>query len=116
MIRKNLILDNNLNLIIVKHNCWEFKNCGREPGGEKVAELGICPASTNVNLNKSNNGKNGGRSCWPLAGTFCGGKIQGVFAKKFQSCMNCDFYKLVVKEESASGTFLMSKQILEKLE
>jgi len=24
-------------------NCWEFKKCGREPGGEKASELGICP-------------------------------------------------------------------------
>ena len=27
-------------------NCWEVKKCGREPGGAKVAELGVCPAST----------------------------------------------------------------------
>ena len=82
---------------------------------KKVAELGICPASTDEKLNKTNHGKNGGRSCWPLAGTFCGGQIQGVFAQKFQSCMDCDFYKTVLKEEIESGTLVMAKQILEKV-
>jgi len=28
-----------------KLNCWEFKKCGRQPGGPKVAELGVCPAT-----------------------------------------------------------------------
>jgi hypothetical protein len=28
-----------------KLNCWEVKKCGREPGGVKVKELGVCPAS-----------------------------------------------------------------------
>jgi hypothetical protein len=26
------------------NNCWEFKNCGREIGGIKVKEMGVCPA------------------------------------------------------------------------
>lgn len=25
-------------------NCWEVKQCGRIPGGDKVTELGLCPA------------------------------------------------------------------------
>jgi len=25
-----------------KLNCWEFKNCGRGPGGCKAKRLGIC--------------------------------------------------------------------------
>lgn len=99
----------------MKQNCWEFKKCGREPGGISSVELGICPATTNEKLNNSNHGKNGGRSCWPLAGTLCGGKIQGVFALKFQNCMDCDFYKIVMREEIASGTLEMSKQLLAKL-
>lgn len=27
-------------------NCWEYFKCGREPGGSKVDELGVCPAAT----------------------------------------------------------------------
>ncbi|MBI4710565.1 MAG: hypothetical protein HY759_05645 [Nitrospirae bacterium] len=82
-----------------KQNCWEFKKCGREPGGEKVKELGICPASTDATSEGLNEGKNGGRICWALAGTFCGGKVQGSFAQKQVSCMSCDFYKKVKDEE-----------------
>ena len=33
--------------IIMKKNCWEYKKCGREVGGAKVKDLGVCPAATN---------------------------------------------------------------------
>ena len=65
-------------------NCWEFKKCGREKGGIKVNELGICPAYPGH-----------GSDCWLVAGTFCGGKVQGVFAQKHATCMICDWYKQV---------------------
>ena len=61
-------------------NCWEFKNCGRQPGGPRAAELGVCPASSNVKVNGTNQGRNGGRICWAVAGTLCDGKVQGSFA------------------------------------
>ena len=64
-------------------NCWEFKKCGREQGGPQVAEFGVCPAYT----------RNAGDACWMVAGTFCGGEVQGTFAEKQQNCMNCNFYK-----------------------
>ncbi len=31
--------------------------------------------------------------CWQVAGTFCGGKVQGTFAQKYQSCSECEVYK-----------------------
>ena len=80
-------------------NCWEVKKCGREIGGSKVAELGVCPAATETKLNGINNGKNGGRSCWALAGTLCGGVVQGTFANKLSNCMICDFYRQVISDE-----------------
>lgn len=82
-----------------KQNCWEFKKCGREPGGAKVEEFGVCPAAVNVKTSGINGGKNGGRACWALAGTFCGNQIQGTFAEKLPNCMECEFYKLVRTEE-----------------
>lgn len=88
-----------------KQNCWEVKKCGREPSGSKNAELGVCTTSTNLKPDKLNSGKNGGRICYVLAGTFCGGKIQCVFAQKLQSCFNCDFFMIIQTEEMASGTF-----------
>jgi len=67
-----------------------------------VAELGICPAATDTSHNGKNSGKNGGRYCWKVAGTFCGGKVQGSSAAKLGTCIACDFFKLVSKEEGAA--------------
>lgn len=86
----------------MKQNCWEFKKCGRGPGGAKVSELGICPATSEARMNGVHGGTNGGRTCWVVAGTLCGGKVQGSFANKLPTCMSCEFYKLVVKEEGAA--------------
>ncbi len=83
----------------LKQDCWEFKNCGREPEGAKVAELGVCPAAIDISSDGLNGGKNAGRVCWAVAGTFCGGKVQGSFAQKQLSCMTCDFFKKVKEEE-----------------
>ncbi|RME20625.1 MAG: hypothetical protein D6800_12965 [Candidatus Zixiibacteriota bacterium] len=80
-------------------NCWEIKKCGREPGGIKTVELGVCPAAIDVVSNGVNNGKNGGRICWKVTGTLCGGKVQGTYAQKALSCLNCEFFKQVQKEE-----------------
>lgn len=84
----------------LKKNCWDHKNCGRQPGGAKVSELGVCPAATDASFNSINSGKNGGRICWAVAGTFCGGKVQGEFAQKRLSCMTCEFYTAVKNEEA----------------
>jgi hypothetical protein len=85
-------------------NCWEYKNCGREPGGPKANELGVCPAATSSAHNGKNNGKNGGRYCWKVAGTLCGGKVQGEYAAKAVSCMACEFFKVVKQEEGPKFT------------
>ena len=93
-----------------KMNCWEFKKCGRQPGGEKAKELGVCLAATVTNMNGIHDGSKAGRSCWVVAGTLCGGKVQGSFAQKMANCMNCEFYALVKSEEGTS--FKMSKKLL----
>jgi hypothetical protein len=78
-----------------KINCWEFKKCGREQGGKNVNELGVCPASVATKVDGINGGKNGGRACWAIAGSMCGGKVQGSFAQKYETCLECDFFKSV---------------------
>ncbi|UCG79458.1 MAG: hypothetical protein JSV21_03135 [Nitrospirota bacterium] len=82
-----------------KLNCWEFKKCGRQPQGEHVHDLGICPAAVEERLDGEHDGVNAGRACWVVAGTFCGGKKQGTFAEKYKSCEQCDFYGAVHDEE-----------------
>jgi len=63
-------------------NCWEFKKCGREKGGAKAKELGVCPAYPDH-----------GKHCAQVAGTLCGGQVQGTFAMKLVNCMQCGFYQ-----------------------
>ena len=63
-------------------NCWEMKKCGREAGGAKADELGVCPAYPDH-----------GQHCARVAGTLCGGKVQGTHASKLASCMQCEFYQ-----------------------
>lgn len=83
-------------------NCWEYMKCGREPGGTKVDEFGICPAAADLSFDGINSGICGGRICWAVAGTFCDGKVQGTFAEKRESCMSCSFYKTVQEEEKTA--------------
>ena len=82
-----------------KINCWEFQRCGRQPGGENAKESGTCPAAVEARLNGVNGGTNGGRSCWTVAGTYCFGDAQGTFARKFNDCMECEFFWVVAEEE-----------------
>jgi len=80
-------------------NCWEFKNCGREPGGINAQELGVCPAAELEKYEGVNSGRKAGRVCWALVGTLCGGQVQGVFAKKVATCKACEFYEYVLEQE-----------------
>jgi hypothetical protein len=82
-----------------KINCWEFKKCGREPGGINEKSLGICPVTKYKKLNNVHGGKNAGRTCWIVAGSLCKGEIQGFFAAKIKNCEKCDFFQAVCAEE-----------------
>jgi uncharacterized protein YunC (DUF1805 family) len=80
-----------------KMNCWEFKKCGREPGG-KNAHLGECPAATFTLADGFCGGKNGGRGCVYITGTYCDHNIQGAHRDKEKSCQICEFYNIVRSE------------------
>jgi CRP-like cAMP-binding protein len=84
-------------------NCWEYKKCGRETGGENSKALGICPAAIDTSFDGINSGICGGRFCWAVAGTFCGGEAQGTFAEKRESCLSCDFFRRVRAEEGTAN-------------
>jgi len=99
---------------MAKVNCWEWKKCGRQLGGTKVAQLGTCPAATERRIHGANTGVNGGRACWLVAGTLCGETVQGTFAAKLSNCMNCDFYNVVVKEEGVN--LARGADVLKRLE
>ncbi|MBC8412208.1 PAS domain S-box protein, partial [bacterium] len=62
---------------IVIHNdymakCYEMKNCGKI----NCPCYGIEP-----------------ERCWQVAGTYCGGPVQGEFAQQYGNCPECIFYK-----------------------
>lgn len=80
-------------------NCWEFRKCGREPGGLRVARLGVCPAAKETAFAGTNRGRKAGRYCWRIAGTFCEGKIEGSMANSLLSCSYCTFYRRVQEDE-----------------
>jgi hypothetical protein len=84
--------------VAMRKNCWEFKGCGRQPGGDHEKD-GICPTAFMTVYEGINGGKNAGRVCWMIAGTRCESRLQGTFAQKVLSCTECDFYRAVMDEE-----------------
>ena len=71
VIKRSVLTDrfDNPNLI----PCWEAKKC----------DNAACPSYRNQ----------GNLRCWEVAGTLCGGKIQGRFAQKLADCSLCDVYQ-----------------------
>lgn len=80
-------------------NCWEFQGCGREPGGDRAGERGPCPASTEAALDGAHGGANGGRSCWTIDDTLCGGEPSGAHEHKIHECRKCAFHLRVQVEQ-----------------
>ncbi len=97
----------------MKTNCWEFKKCGREPGGRRNGPSGTCPAATDERLDGVHSGKNAGRTCWALSNTLCENNAQTDFAQRFKDCHACDFFKAVVKEEGSG--FIFTVKLHERL-
>ena len=73
-----------------KQNCWEFMKCGRERGGAKEQELGVCPAVTDVSSHGLNDGENGGRICWAIIDK--------------PLCLQCEFRYKVMADEGFLNT------------
>jgi signal transduction histidine kinase/CheY-like chemotaxis protein/HPt (histidine-containing phosphotransfer) domain-containing protein len=71
VIQKSISTDrfDNPNLI----SCWEVNKCDNT----------ACPCYRN----------DGKLRCWEVAGTYCGGKVQGRFAQKLGDCKLCEVYR-----------------------
>jgi eukaryotic-like serine/threonine-protein kinase len=82
-----------IKLTLKKQNCWEYTKCGREIGGKMVSEFGVCRAATEKFFDGTNYGKNAGRICFAIAGTFSTREVDCSFAKKLTSCKDCSFFK-----------------------
>ena len=66
----------------------------------------MCPAATFKKLDGVHGGKNAGRACWVIAGTFCHGETKGCFAKKITHCHECEFYQEVRNEDFPDAVLL----------
>ncbi|MCI4626124.1 MAG: hypothetical protein L3V56_09210 [Candidatus Magnetoovum sp. WYHC-5] len=80
-----------------KMNCWEFKNCGRQPGGVNVSTLGECPVPKETSLNGLHGGINAGRACWAIAHKRC--SQSDSLLKIIKECSQCEFHHMVMVEE-----------------
>jgi hypothetical protein len=82
-----------------KLNCWQFKNCGKEPGGQNVKKSGICPIALESSANGLNGGVNGGRICWVIADILKQCVVRCDKLHRKHECFACDFrYKVVIEE------------------
>lgn len=80
-----------------KLNCWQFKNCGREPGGVMAEVLGECSVASEMKFDGLNEGVGAGRSCWMVRSSVC--KRAANQSAPIDPCHTCDFYKRVVFEQ-----------------
>jgi eukaryotic-like serine/threonine-protein kinase len=97
-----------------KLNCWDVMACGREPGGKRALESGVCPAAIDTTFDGIHSGKCGGRICWAVAGTLCGDCKQGSFAEKRSSCLECDFFQMVQGEEGVANRQTKFLQVINR--
>jgi hypothetical protein len=93
-----------------KANCWEIMECGRQPDGARVLEMGVCPAARRDPGGPANGGEACGRICWAVAGTYCDDRIQGTSAAERATCAECEVFKLVQREEGPSFSLLLAGQ------
>jgi hypothetical protein len=81
-----------------KINCWQFNNCGREPGGLMAEHDGVCPVATAMKFDGLNGGQKAGRVCWLVkAQSHDHARQMRCFGR---SCHTCDFYRRVMFEEA----------------
>ena len=88
-------------------NCWEVLNCGQGPDNPESA----CPVPFAVDKDGINSGLNGGRYCWTFPGTQCLCGVQGTFARKYEECLACEFFKMVDLEQGPDFTFIDVRQV-----
>jgi hypothetical protein len=84
-----------------KLNCWEYKSCGRQPGGLLANEYGICPVARALDLDGTNDGQAGGRVCWRVHSRMANRKADNDLPI-LTPCQKCDFYRRVLHEQADS--------------
>jgi len=83
----------------LKLNCWEYRNCGMEPGGIFAKIYGACPVPAMMKLDGVNGGRGAGRACW-IAINDASAPRPSVCRSSRLSCHSCEFFKRVHCEEA----------------
>jgi hypothetical protein len=92
-----------------KINCWEFRNCGMEPGGIFSKIYGECPVPEMMKFDGQNGGTGAGRACWMVMHN---GSGIGPFVCRNRrvSCVQCEFFQRVQIEESRLDEYEISEK------
>ncbi len=81
-----------------KINCWEFRNCGMEPGGIFADIYGPCPVPKMMKFDGVNSGRGAGRACWMVMNS--GTQAEPFICRNNRlSCYHCAFFQRVQSEE-----------------
>jgi len=97
----------------MKLNCWEYSKCGYGPDGVNSLKKGMCcPVATSGIHDGINHGKNAGRFCWTMSGTFCNEVAGQPTCFKLCDCIRCPFMAKVIEEEERN--FLLNPQQVAK--
>lgn len=89
-------------------NCWEWSQCGHEPGGANAAK-GVCPAALERRTDGVNSGAQAGRCCWAISDTSCTENLKFKLCK----CLQCEFMAKVQDEEGID--FVLMEKVLQRL-
>ena len=84
---------------MTKKNCWEIKKCNFGSQKSKTNTATACLVKSSAEFNNTNGGVNGGRICWAVAGTFSSRPPCGEFVHEQVTCMECEVFKQIEKEE-----------------
>ena len=62
----------------------------------------MCPAAEFSAADGYLGGRNGGRACAYITGTFCEDVLQGSYRDKSKDCWDCEFYRFLRREHGAA--------------
>ncbi|MEO5362836.1 MAG: hypothetical protein H7838_04345 [Magnetococcus sp. DMHC-8] len=88
----------------MKTNCWEEKQCGREPGGRAADKRGPCPVPLYTLADGFLGGENGGRACVFVVGRLNEHERKWACSQSSDTCEKCDFYRKLKKKYKKSFT------------
>ncbi|MBF0097558.1 MAG: hypothetical protein HQM04_08770 [Magnetococcales bacterium] len=73
-------------------NCWEVKQCGREPGGYMARQQGTCPVPLYTLADGFLGGHNGGRACAFIVRQLNASERLSACSQNSQTCDQCSFF------------------------